>query len=94
LLNESFNGSVGIPGPLHGRLVANECLRSELAVSLEKIGKELLEAFVGKANMSVALGPEVNWFNGVNKLLLEGVVNVSVFTVLTDGLAQDCGGGA
>ena len=51
--------------------------------------------------MAIALGAEVDGFNGIGELLLEGVVNVGVFTslakglgVLADGLAQDYGGGA
>jgi hypothetical protein len=63
---------------------------------LKTIGEELVsEAVVGEANMSVTLGLEVNWFDGISKLLLECVVNVSIFTplaeelcVLTDSLAQ------
>jgi hypothetical protein len=49
---------------------------------LKEKSEEFLEAFVGEANVSVALGPEINWFDGISELFFEGIVNVGVCTPL------------
>jgi hypothetical protein len=58
-----------------------------------------VEAFVGKADMLIALGAKVDRFNGFGELLLEGVVDIRVLApfaevlrVLADGFTDLCGG--
>jgi hypothetical protein len=73
LFDQDFEWRVGVPRILHAGLVVNEFLRCQLVVCLKKIGKEFAEAGIGKTDVAVTLGAQVDGFDGVGELIFKAL---------------------
>lgn len=60
LIDESFQGGVGVPGGVHVLLVVDEILWSDVTVGGEEESEKFAEGDVGKSHVTIALCSKVD----------------------------------
>ena len=82
LLEQQFNRGVGVPRRAHFLFVLGKGVRINLALTVEKMCKNIMNGNLGQSGVFVVKGSQIDGINGVGDLFFQRNLKMSVLVPL------------